>query len=87
MTLDAARAFLQAVLDCLQEYDGAIQAIAAVVVAGLTYFLWRIGREQIKQTKILQRAYISVEPMGPVRIGWMGCWARPIREPRPSPSP
>ena len=41
-----------------------ISAIAAAVVAVFTIVLASVGRRQIADTRILQRAYLSVEPEG-----------------------
>lgn len=41
-----------------------ITAAATVAIAWLTITLARVGRQQIGDTRILQRAYISVEPGG-----------------------
>jgi hypothetical protein len=41
-----------------------VSAVAAGVVARFTVILARVGRQQIADTRILQRAYLSVEPKG-----------------------
>jgi hypothetical protein len=41
-----------------------ISAVAAVVVATFTIVLATVGRQQIADARILQRAYVSVEPKG-----------------------
>jgi hypothetical protein len=42
----------------------AISAIAAGVVAWFTVVLARVGKRQIAHTRVLQLAYLSVEPGG-----------------------
>jgi len=63
-TYDISRYALLKSLTFLQDYNGAIQAIAAAIMAAFTIILARIGREQIRQTKILQRAYVAVRRRG-----------------------
>jgi hypothetical protein len=46
-----------------------VTAIAGGVVALFTIVLARVGNQQIADTRILQRAYVSVEPQG---IEWLG---------------
>ena len=41
-----------------------IMALATVVIMALTIVLTWVGIQQINQTKILQRAYLSVVPLG-----------------------
>ena len=52
----------------LDDHNGAIIAIFTIVLAGSTIGLWLITwcgiRSQLRETKILQRAYLSVEPAG-----------------------
>jgi hypothetical protein len=43
---------------------GFITVLSTVVVACFTVVLARVGRRQIQDTRILQRAYIAVEPHG-----------------------
>jgi hypothetical protein len=54
---------LQAV-EWLQTYHGAVIAVASIVLALLTVALAWIGRQQVKLTRILQRAYVSADPGG-----------------------
>jgi hypothetical protein len=42
----------------------AVSAVAAVVIAKFTIVLADVGRRQIADARILQRAYLSVEPKG-----------------------
>jgi hypothetical protein len=63
-TYDISRYALLESLIFLQDYNGAIQALAAAIMAAFTIILARIGTEQIGQTKILQRAYITVKRRG-----------------------
>jgi len=44
--------------------SAAISTIAAAVIAGFTIVLAGVGRRQISDTRILQRAYLSVTPAG-----------------------
>ena len=46
-----------------------VTAIAGGVVALFTIVLARVGNQQIADTRILQRAYVSVEPQG---VEWLG---------------
>jgi hypothetical protein len=46
-----------------------VTAIAGGIVAWFTVVLAGVGKQQIADTKILQRAYLSVEPQG---IEWSG---------------
>jgi hypothetical protein len=52
------------VFKTLKEHDPFITAIATVVIALYTFVLAKVGRRQAKDTRILQRAYVSVEPNG-----------------------
>ncbi|MBW7948343.1 MAG: hypothetical protein H3C55_03200 [Pseudorhodoplanes sp.] len=52
------------ILNCIQYYNGAITAIATFFIALFTVFLFCLSKQQSKQTKILQRAYISAVPHG-----------------------
>ena len=45
-------------------WSALITAIATGVIAWLTITLAKVGRQQLADTRILQRAYISVEPEG-----------------------
>ena len=49
--------------------SAAVTAIATGFIAWFTIVLARVGRQQITDTRILQRAYLSVEPQG---IEWRG---------------
>ena len=46
-----------------------VTATAGAVVAALTIVLANVGKQQVADTRILQRAYLSVEPQG---IEWSG---------------
>ena len=46
-----------------------VTATAGSVVAALTIVLANVGKQQVADTRILQRAYVSVEPQG---IEWSG---------------
>lgn len=41
-----------------------LNAIAMIVIAIFTVLLWRVGSQQNKYTRVLQRAYLAVEPLG-----------------------
>jgi hypothetical protein len=46
-----------------------VTATAGSVVAALTIVLANVGKQQVADARILQRAYLSVEPLG---IEWLG---------------
>jgi hypothetical protein len=46
------------------DFGPAILAIATIVIASLTITLAKVAHQQITDTRILQRAYISAEPAG-----------------------
>jgi hypothetical protein len=47
-----------------EEHDGAITALATIAIATFTLTLWGASARQIRDARILQRAYLSAEPMG-----------------------
>jgi hypothetical protein len=79
-TYDISRYALFKTFTLLQDYNGAVTALATVFIMILTITLAGVGREQMRQTKILQRAFLSVEPkgvhalhrVGPVSVGHIG---------------
>lgn len=52
------------VIGVLNGYEPLITAVATGFIACFTITLARIGKRQIADTRILQRAYLSVEPLG-----------------------
>jgi hypothetical protein len=61
---DISRYAILKSLAFVQDYNGAIQALAAIIMAAFTFILAIVGHEQVKQTRILQRAYITARRRG-----------------------
>jgi hypothetical protein len=56
--------FFVSIADAIHAYSDEIAAIATVIITIFTIVLAQVGRAQVKDTRILQRAYVSVEPGG-----------------------
>jgi hypothetical protein len=50
--------------ELLDQHDGAVTAVATAVLAAFTIVLAQLARRQIRDSRILQRAYLNVEPRG-----------------------
>lgn len=48
-------------VNAFDAHGGAITGAATIVLAFSTFFLWRITRRQVRDTRILQRAYLSAD--------------------------
>jgi hypothetical protein len=60
--------FIGGYRDCIGKFlskeHGAVTALATLAIALFAFTLWRAGERQMEMTRILQRAYLSVEPGG-----------------------
>ena len=48
-----------------QSYNGAITAVATIVIAGFTGTLWKINRDQLKHGRRVERAYVKMSHNAP----------------------
>jgi len=61
---DSAYLILERIAEFFDSHDGAVTAVATAFIAIFTIVLARVASRQLQDARILQRAYISVEPCG-----------------------
>ena len=70
-TYDVLSYYFVKTLIQLKFYEGAVTALATGFIAVFTIILARVGRQQSRDTRILQRAYLAVDGRGAI-LRWNG---------------